>query len=300
MVTSTFPEVFQRVAIFYFQLETTTTWHPQIPSLQRISFMSTTNELRLGLLPIITSYRQKKWITAAEECTFLKMISTSQFQSLGNNNSSDSLEVRVEKVKARLDEIEVANRVPENESLEDNQTYTAPSVTEGKGYTSSSTPLLNRHTRFPMTEYRKAIKNRREISSSNSKDDLEIENNYEYKSQVNVTSADIFDLAKDTSIMLKMSQFRHSEIEELFVGMISFAKLGFIQPPCCIRCAYASDKSGIDEMCENLVLWRKNANILIQPSCLKENSIILKVSSKVFFCFNVFSQKSKFFLRHYR
>lgn len=83
-----------------------------------------------------------------------------------------------------------------------------------------------------------------------------------------------------------------SQIEDLFVSMAAFAKLGFVQPPCCLRCAYrncaaASDDDVNDDTldptfvvkngCENLVLWRKNAGVLIQPSCMKENVIVVKV-----------------------
>jgi hypothetical protein len=80
-----------------------------------------------------------------------------------------------------------------------------------------------------------------------------------------------------------------SHLSELFITMCFFARLGFIQPPCCLHCAYhhasqattttADDSnnnnnndatttvSNISE-CYNLIPWRIDTSILLHPSQL--------------------------------
>lgn len=258
--------------------------------------MSNTNELRLGLLPVITSYRQKKWITAAEECTFLKMISTSYHHHQASASAVtcySSIEERVQQVKVKLDEIAIiatqkAKLDDDEENDGQNILYDTVSDAPSASATASAesydnrnrkiifnTPILNRHTRFPMTEYKKAMKYRKE------------ENNVtaDYLPSTSTLTSDIYDLAEDSlsSIMTTISQSKAKDngIEEIFVGMMVFAKLGFSQPPCCLRCAHAcstGEGGEVDVSCENFVLWRKKANILIQPNSMKENMVIMKVS----------------------
>lgn len=62
-------------------------------------------------------------------------------------------------------------------------------------------------------------------------------------------------------------------VQELFVEMCFFARLGFIQPPCCLQCTYnESIKKQIDQSktCHRWVIWRKDAGIINTPMALSE------------------------------
>jgi hypothetical protein len=75
----------------------------------------------------------------------------------------------------------------------------------------------------------------------------------------------------------------NSHLSELFITMCFFARLGFIQPPCCLHCAYHAAKNTADDKikssnknnnkvsiseCYNLIPWRIDTSILLHPSQL--------------------------------
>jgi hypothetical protein len=81
------------------------------------------------------------------------------------------------------------------------------------------------------------------------------------------------------------SSSRH--LSELFITMCFFARLGFIQPPCCLQCAYHAATTTADDKksshnnnnndtttgvsiseCYNLIPWRIDTSILLHPSQL--------------------------------
>ena len=92
----------------------------------------------------------------------------------------------------------------------------------------------------------------------------------------------------------------HEDIENLFVEMCFYARLAFIQPPFCLRCAYmyaglggnGCDHKGnysssvgqdVDQKrtCNNLVVWRINANTnnLLHPDKLEGNILLITCST---------------------
>jgi hypothetical protein len=101
-------------------------------------------------------------------------------------------------------------------------------------------------------------------------------------------------------------QFDPRQIQELFVEMCFFARLGFVQPPCCLQCTYRdcndtsptptnnhqnhhrhpnacaaaaasnSSKSHNVRSCQRWVVWRKDANTLLHPNLLDGNVLIVQ------------------------
>ncbi|GAX22284.1 hypothetical protein FisN_22Hh074 [Fistulifera solaris] len=78
--------------------------------------------------------------------------------------------------------------------------------------------------------------------------------------------------------------FDEQQLQELFVEMCFFARLGYAQPPCCLKCAYKETK-GQDRArsgppghpaCRRWVVWRKNADTLLHPNKLDGNILILR------------------------
>ena len=78
--------------------------------------------------------------------------------------------------------------------------------------------------------------------------------------------------------LCKTSDLSHAEIEELFVEMCFFARLGFVQPPCCLKCTYReSMKDAIpNTMCKKWVVWRKSANFLLHPKQMDGNIVVVQ------------------------
>eukprot|EP00536_Pseudo-nitzschia_multiseries_P003672 jgi/Psemu1/186368/e_gw1.57.72.1 len=73
-------------------------------------------------------------------------------------------------------------------------------------------------------------------------------------------------------------------ISELFVETCFFARLGFVQPPCCMACTYKEALKGNipDLKCQRWVVWRKNAKKIFDPSNntdMGDNAIIVQCQS---------------------
>jgi hypothetical protein len=80
-----------------------------------------------------------------------------------------------------------------------------------------------------------------------------------------------------------------TSMEDLFVEMSFFARLGFLQPPSCLKCAYHqtvgqkqqgnTTGTGISKPCNRLVAWRKDANVLLHPDKLEGNLLVVSCAS---------------------
>lgn len=74
-----------------------------------------------------------------------------------------------------------------------------------------------------------------------------------------------------------------NETERVFVEMCVFARLGFLQPPSCVRCVYNSVLKGnlsendVDQVpCERIIAWRKDANKKIDSENMKGTLTFVK------------------------
>ncbi|KAL7501307.1 hypothetical protein ACHAWT_011112 [Skeletonema menzelii] len=71
-------------------------------------------------------------------------------------------------------------------------------------------------------------------------------------------------------------------IDHLFITMCFYARLGFVQPPSCLKCAHhKSTKKGNERntnsgtSCNNLVPWRRDANKPLHPDGLGDNLVFV-------------------------
>ena len=73
-------------------------------------------------------------------------------------------------------------------------------------------------------------------------------------------------------------QFTEQQLHELFVEMCFFARLGYLEPPCCLQCTYREsiNKQVPNTDCNQWVVWRKNAQTLLHPNRLDGNILIVK------------------------
>lgn len=84
-----------------------------------------------------------------------------------------------------------------------------------------------------------------------------------------------------------------SQISELFVEMCFFARLGFVQPPCCLQCTYkeatstnkassSSSKMVVPNMnCKRWVIWRKDVKKPYNPDHFVDSSSVVVVQCNV-------------------
>jgi hypothetical protein len=68
------------------------------------------------------------------------------------------------------------------------------------------------------------------------------------------------------------------QISELFVETCFFARLGFVQPPCCLQCTYReSMKEAMpNTKCGRWVIWRRDAKHVLHPHHLCDNAIAVQ------------------------
>ncbi|KAI2505283.1 hypothetical protein MHU86_9185 [Fragilaria crotonensis] len=67
-------------------------------------------------------------------------------------------------------------------------------------------------------------------------------------------------------------------VESLFVEMCFFARLGFLQPPMCLRCLYMESVEGMEEDsdCRHFCVWRRNANDALHPNTMAGNLCLVE------------------------
>ena len=72
------------------------------------------------------------------------------------------------------------------------------------------------------------------------------------------------------------------EMENLFIDMSFYARLGFLQAPSCLKCAYRDAHAGTDyrdaiaaKGCDRIVLWRKDTSLPIHPDNMQTNSVVI-------------------------
>ena len=74
------------------------------------------------------------------------------------------------------------------------------------------------------------------------------------------------------------AEIEDEQMQELFVEMCFFARLGYVQPPCCLRCTYreALKDGNVQSQCPRWVIWRKDTNQLLHPYQLEGNLLMVQ------------------------
>ena len=76
------------------------------------------------------------------------------------------------------------------------------------------------------------------------------------------------------------SSFDETQLQDIFVEMCFFARLGYVQPPCCLKCTY--QETMLQEkakVCTRWVVWRKDAAEILHPNRLDGNIMIVQCSA---------------------
>ena len=93
-----------------------------------------------------------------------------------------------------------------------------------------------------------------------------------------INSTDGVPLIVTPQDLLQHYSLSETEIQELFLEMCFYARLGFVQPPCCLMCTYQETMESAvpNKKCPRWVIWRKNAETALHPSKLDGNLLITR------------------------
>ena len=82
-------------------------------------------------------------------------------------------------------------------------------------------------------------------------------------------------IAEANDLAQKLSK---ESIQDLFVETCFYARLGFVQPPCCLQCTYMESQKDAspDPDCSRGVVWRRDARHVLHPETLEENTIFVQ------------------------
>jgi len=77
-------------------------------------------------------------------------------------------------------------------------------------------------------------------------------------------------------VFQKMNLWQGEELEQLFVEVCFYARLGFVQPPCCLLCTYreSMEHAKPDTTCQRWTVWRRNAETPLHPNLLESNVVV--------------------------
>jgi hypothetical protein len=225
--------------------------------------MSPRSQKRLELVSKIAYYKQRGWISAREEETYNMLLesedqdASSKVERLLNDAASKQQQHRRTNSSTgssrSLFRRGGSNNKNANEPQEDNVAETELGPLQWNQENHSE---LNK------------------MENSADADDDEPSDSSNANPPTNTTSSIVESQDVWDSNIIKDEQ----ELETLFVEMCFFARLGFVQPPCCLKCVYAEsmEKQAVDMNCQRYVVWRLNAKTLLHPGRLDENLVLVK------------------------
>jgi hypothetical protein len=102
--------------------------------------------------------------------------------------------------------------------------------------------------------------------------------NDKYQDKENIERSSSALILEPADVWKGAAEFDEHQLQELFVEMCFFARLGFVQPPCCLQCTYRESipKKAPKIDCQRWVVWRKDAEKLLHPNILDGNILIIQ------------------------
>jgi len=223
-----------------------------IKNLNHRSSLKTDVSSRLQKLKTrLESFWSKGWLSKKEYSQHLDFLSTFDVSCIGSNG------------KYALKELE-----KEFDAIEDTKSEPAP-----QSWSDMFMSTLGVSTTKPSSNAGRTSFWTNSMAGSGSEDEDDYDDDETQEEQqplatatnrtVNGARAPTIVPPKDLSNVL--SEFA---ISELFVETCFFARLGFVQPPCCMSCTYKEALKGNipDLECQTWVIFRKNGNRNFDPS----------------------------------
>eukprot|EP00978_Attheya_sp_CCMP212_P049453 scaffold666213_cov51-Attheya_sp.AAC.1 len=286
------------------------------------SQLSPQMELRLNLLPRIGEFRSRGWITSAEEDNLTNILSHTKYddkfeadeaavmvkRKLNQIQRREIERLETEATKNEMFEDSPENKGDNNDTNDNNRESTneqiphslPPSIlgNSRKGLHVSfdatqsnknqSTPQEpNSKSLFSAAMQKKITKSPLKFDSKNFGHAANKENSVNDTLFVQAQSSSILDEIYTPHEATRIRGIDQTVMEDLFVEMSFFARLGFLQPPSCLKCAHRQtvghkqqdSTTASSEPCNRLVAWRKDANVLLHPDKLEGNLLVVSCAS---------------------
>lgn len=248
------------------------------------SVLSPDMELRLQLLPKIAEYKSKQWITPQQEEHFMKRLSNNKV-NMSNAFERDQVALQVQQELAHIKQRKLA---PKN-SIKQN--LIAASNSFGSHASNSASTTVSTTSRQSKSDIHDRSTSRSRAKSQHHDSTSQSAPNQVKTQSKNTFTTEIVDLSSNTFTQ----NIPRSMVETLFVEMSFFARMGFVQPQCCLQCAYTeiSQQSNIENQspahsnfdtkqdCTHWVIWRKEAqsNRTLRPDSMQGNLMIMTCRS---------------------
>eukprot|EP00529_Nitzschia_sp_RCC80_P021122 CAMPEP_0113462392 /NCGR_PEP_ID=MMETSP0014_2-20120614/12064_1 /TAXON_ID=2857 /ORGANISM="Nitzschia sp." /LENGTH=403 /DNA_ID=CAMNT_0000354245 /DNA_START=118 /DNA_END=1326 /DNA_ORIENTATION=+ /assembly_acc=CAM_ASM_000159 len=234
----------------------------------------------------VEDYRAKGWLTQQEHRKYLAFISSFETTTTttttsaiggasdgGSTHGMKELEVELDLLERRSANKSIWNKIltPTTGMMN-----SASAATNGTKVAIATTP----------SAFKNSNNNNNNVLSSSTNRFL----NQQQKDHQTTTSKDDRKSQQEHVELSRKTIVRPKELErimnehlvsELFVDTSFFARLGYVQPPCCMKCTYRESMMGTapDLKCERWVVWRRNAKQTLHPKSFRDNSVIVKCRS---------------------
>lgn len=259
-------------------------------------------ELRLRLLPRIGEYKSRGWINALEEREYIQLLTDTSYQQHHGDDREDLFDPdqAAVQVKRALDLVE--RRVMEK-VINGNAGGSGGNRHPASAPKSSSRNLkvsFEKELRSPASDISDSGKTSevrqqyavppplppRPKAQQRTRPDKTVTP----KEPLHETTKDDVPCVYTPKDMIRQLQPNAKVIEDLFVEMCFFARLGFLQPPSCLMCAYRDgvvdgkrktndpprrEEQSAPSSCRRVVAWRKDAEALLHPDGLDGNVIFV-------------------------
>lgn len=109
-----------------------------------------------------------------------------------------------------------------------------------------------------------------------------VRNNFEQQQNGAKPLANVTNQVRKSQIIVEASDLAQKltkeSIQDLFVETCFYARLGFVQPPCCLQCTYMESQKDAnpDHECNRWVVWRRDARHVLHPETLEENTLFVQ------------------------
>lgn len=200
----------------------------------------------------------KKWLTQNEYQKYIAFLSTFDRSDCIGESGNYALK----ELEKELDATEEKKKMSKQQtSWRDMITSTIMTATPS----AAATTTYNTNTGHARVD----------VNTSNSRQPLATATNR----VVNGVNAPTIVYPKDISNCLS-----EDAISELFVETCFFARLGFVQPPCCLSCTYKEALKSYKPVlqCQRWVIWRSDANKTLDPNHandMRDNAIVVQCQS---------------------
>ena len=232
-------------------------------------------ERRLQLLPKIAEFRAKGYLSAAQERVLMGKLTSKSSNPFDTSNVKD--------VEAILDEIGAKVGTPGSNRFFPRKTVELTSRGVSVTPCDSNTDTSGRRN----DKKERTVEKPNNLSDQNTNRKANIQANSLTQTKQSAPRTMVSTNRSETVTAERhavsvyepedMTGLDEDTIQACFVEMCFFARLGFIQPPCCLQCVYREsiENKAMNPNCSNLVVWRKDANATLHPNGLAGNLVLL-------------------------